>query len=338
MPVAPARTKSRRDLNPTALCYLPPLLVLSRAPLVPSTKKNRGDREKPVGEGRAPCYRERRTLSTFFGWGAFHTWARLFRSGVSCHGIQVLPGGLAARWVLRSFIPLEFPIMRVDILKQARYFLIAFLRSKHNPLVTKHPWRNEWEFAVLHSLRVEAYVQRILEREQHNLDHDDIVLLRLAAILHDIGRFEETDNHAETGAAIVNKWLQTQPALKNEISCVETLLGLIASHSEKEQPEEDYGKAVLKDADILDEIGILSVFMAANWVNHQSPFFFHQLRDRLVEFEIPFCERALAKLNTLGGKAMLNKKRAFIQMLITQLDDELSCDIEALGYLSEQSQ
>lgn len=225
--------------------------------------------------------------------------------------------------------------MSSDLLTEARKYLITFLEGKHNDYESRHPWRKGWEFVVLHSFQVEAYVQRILEHEQHALNTDEILRLRLAAILHDIGRLEQTDNHAKTGVELVDKWLQTQPGIKARIDSVEKLLELIGSHSEKDTSEPDFSKAVLKDADILDEIGILSVFMAANWIDPQSPFFFHQLRHRLEEFEIPFCERQFARLNTLGGRALLNEKKEFIRVLINQLDQELDCDAEARRLLSE---
>ncbi len=178
----------------------------------------------------------------------------------------------------------------------------------------------------MHSFRVETYVLKILERESHDLPEDEVVLLRLAAILHDVGRLELTDNHAELGREIVHTWLQNRPEVMHGISDTERLLELIGDHSDKEKVETDFSKAVLKDADTLDEIGAMSVFMAMNWLDHESPFFFHQLQRRLIEFELPFCEQKVGVLNTQGAREILKEKRAFIKAFIAQLADELECD------------
>jgi hypothetical protein len=101
---------------------------------------------------------------------------------------------------------------------------------------------------------------------------------------------------------------------------------MIASHSDKTSPEPDYSKAVLKDADTLDEIGMMSVFMAANWVDTQSPFFFHDLRQRLLDVEIPYCEKKLGVLNTRAAREILQERKAFLENFAAQIDDELQMD------------
>lgn len=73
----------------------------------------------------------------------------------------------------------------------------------------------------------------------------------------------------------------------------------------------------------------MSVFMAANWLDRESPFFFHQLKRRLIEFELSFCERTVGMLNTQGAREILEDKRAFIEAFIAQLVDELECGTDA---------
>ena len=178
----------------------------------------------------------------------------------------------------------------------------------------------------MHSLQVEAYVAKILEREPHQLSEVEIVLLRLAAILHDIGRLEITDNHAQLGAEIVAEWLSR--ALCDSLTRQQksSVLEMIAAHSNKGQAESNFSLAVLKDADTLDEIGVMSIFMCSNWIDKQSPFFFHDLRQRLLEFEIPFCEEKMEILNTKAAREILTEKRAFIENFIVQLENELEAD------------
>ena len=222
--------------------------------------------------------------------------------------------------------------MSKNILDEARAHLVHSLKGKHNGFETRHPWRKEWEFAVLHSLRVESYVLRILTRENHSLSEHEIILLRLAAILHDIARLDKRENHAASGAEIVEKWLQVHAGYNLSSSDTARVIELIADHSNKNVREQDFGKAVLKDADTLDEIGVMSIFMTSNWLESRSPFFFHDLRQRLIEFELPFCDRKLALLNTMGAKEILLAKKAFVEDFIAQLTDELQVD-DDLGSL-----
>jgi uncharacterized protein len=227
--------------------------------------------------------------------------------------------------------------MPTNILEEARLFLLHSLQGRQNQIESRHPWRRGWEFAVLHSLRVEAYVTRILALDQHSLSMEEILLLRLAAILHDINRLERRDEHARLGAESAKRWLTESSSQRLPDWDVERVVEMIADHSNKTSAEPDYSKAVLKDADTLDEIGMMSIFMAAHWVDSQSPFFFHDLRQRLLDVEIPYCDQKLAILNTEGAKQILREKKAFLERFITQINDELQADAKIEQMLLELS-
>lgn len=216
--------------------------------------------------------------------------------------------------------------MATQILEEARLFLLNYLRGRQSELESRHPWRIGWEFAVLHSLRVESYATKILAREDPSFSEEEETLLHLAAILHDIGRLEKREVHAKMGAEIAKRWLTESANHLVPANNVERVVEMIADHSDKTSPEPDYSKAVLKDADTLDEIGMMSVFMAANWVDTQSPFFFHDLRQRLIEVEVPYCERKLGVLNTKGAREILQERKAFLENFIAQINDELQID------------
>lgn len=216
--------------------------------------------------------------------------------------------------------------MSTNILDDARTYLFHSFKGKQSDFETKHLWRKDWEFAVLHSLRVESYAVKILAREPHSLSEHEIVLLRLAAIFHDLARMEDVENHAKLGAEIAEPWLRENCGSSLTGNDMERGLEMIADHSNKSVREQDFGKAVLKDADVLDEIGAMSIFMAGNWLERRSPFFFYELRQRLIEFEIPFCDKQLSLLNTDGAREILNEKKAFVENFIAQLTDEVEAD------------
>lgn len=214
----------------------------------------------------------------------------------------------------------------MEILEEARLFLVRSLQGKQNCSDSRHPWRRGWEFAVLHSLRVEAYAQKIMASEGQKLLEHESTLIRLAAILHDIGRLEKREGHARLGAEIAETWLRENAIHRLDSSDIELVVEMIAEHSNKTVPEQDFGKAILKDADTLDEIGAMSILMSGNWVEAQSPFFFYDLRRRLMDVELPFCDQKLAILNTNGAREILKEKRAFVEGFIAQITDELKAD------------
>lgn len=216
--------------------------------------------------------------------------------------------------------------MLTDILDEARQYLVTFLMGKANGLETRHPWRRGWQHIVLHSLRVESYVLRILKDEPHHLSEMECRSLRLAAILHDSGRLEKTENHATTGAEIARTWLLRDSPGRLQFVEIERVVELIADHSNKDQHEPDFGKAVLKDADILDEVGAMSVFMAGNWLDAGSPFFFYDLKRRLIEAEISFCDMQRSRLHTAAAGKILHNKKSIVESFIAQLDDELQTE------------
>ena len=217
----------------------------------------------------------------------------------------------------------------VDILREARLFLVESLKDQINPYETVHPWRKDWKYVVLHTLRVEQTVINILAQEQHSLTAEEIENLQLATILHDIGKFVNREQHAPVGAKIAGEWLKKQ-ALSED--AVLRIVDLIANHANKTGQEADYSKAVLQDADVLDEIGALSIFMTGNWVDRSSPFFFDLVKERIQSFEIRFCEDRMQVLNTAAAKKILQERQRFIKGFADQLQDELAsnCDIDDL--------
>jgi HD superfamily phosphodiesterase len=180
---------------------------------------------------------------------------------------------------------------------------------------------------VLHSLRVESYALQILAREPHPLSETEVKLVRLAAILHDIARLGDRRTHAQTGAEIAGKWLRSHADMlgADDIIRIERM---IANHPNKDLPDDDFCSAVLKDADVLDEIGVMSIFMASNWLEKESAFFFHELRRRIIERELPFCDHEMTRLQTNAAREILKEKKTFIENFVAQITDEIMLDGE----------
>lgn len=216
--------------------------------------------------------------------------------------------------------------MNLDVIRESKKFFVSYLKGKECGYETHYPWRKRWEFIVYHSLRVESYAIKILNGENHNLSDEEIELIRLSAILHDIGRINERDQHARISREIVEAWLKNNQRISSQIHNVDKLLYMIETHSDKDSKEEDFSIKVLRDADILDEIGVLSIFMASKRVDQSSPFFFNKLLERVKGFEINFCNQKMSMLNTITAKEVLRKKMDFINLFSDQLEDELEAN------------
>lgn len=214
--------------------------------------------------------------------------------------------------------------MNENILEQGKKYLVSYLKGKRINYETIHLWRNSWEFIVLHSFRVEAYVNKILAMENHTLSLNETLIIRLAAILHDIGRIHTRQEHALLSKNIINDWLIQDVSISLSSNEADKLLYLIGKHSDKEDGNKDYSLNVLRDADILDEIGVMSIFMTSNWIDKKNPYFFQMLQDRVENYEINFCDNAFKLLKTESAKILLNEKKDFVTLFYNQLKDELS--------------
>lgn len=220
----------------------------------------------------------------------------------------------------------------LPILTAARRYLSECLAGKQSPWETTHPWRKPWQFTYTHCLRVERLAIELLAAQVPALPADEVLALRLAAILHDIARLDPdeaaavaghpADGHAGRGAQIAAAWL-ARPDIAGQVPQPGLVIELIAQHSNKQQPPPHACHAILQDADTLDEIGAMSIFMCANWLDRSNPFFFQQLLERLKQRELVYCDRALGHLHTPAGQACLQNKRHFIEGFIAQLEQEL---------------
>jgi HD superfamily phosphodiesterase len=212
-------------------------------------------------------------------------------------------------------------IMSFDpILNEARLFLVASLKDQPTINMSAHPWRNNWKHLVLHSLRVESNVLMILDRELHTLTDEKIQIIRLAAILHDAGKYLDQRDHANTGADIAREWLMNHITIEET---VDRITQMIAVHGQKRKKELDFSTAVLKDADDLDEIGAISIFMTGNALKRKSPFYLNKVCRRINEVDVPNCETLLDQLRTEGAREIMRERLEFMKSFADQLIREL---------------
>lgn len=110
---------------------------------------------------------------------------------------------------------------------------------------------HDWQ----HNLRVMAMCERIGREEGADME-----VLRLAALLHDIGRAEERQTgecHAEISARLAGEWLSERSMTEAFISRVQS--AILAHRFCKDRPPHTLEEKILFDADKLDSIGAIGV-------------------------------------------------------------------------------
>ncbi|MBT3272749.1 MAG: HD domain-containing protein, partial [Spirochaetales bacterium] len=155
--------------------------------------------------------------------------------------------------------------------------LISHIRNKRNPVEATFPWRKSWEFVLHHSLRVEACAEQLLGSTVE-VTYSDRYLVSAACLLHDIGKLDVNLGHAKKSMEIVRMYIGSAKLyFMSEKVETDRLLMIIEGHSDKNQHDGDLISAVVKDADTLDELGFLSLMMAAEKANRGSHMFFHEI-------------------------------------------------------------
>lgn len=207
------------------------------------------------------------------------------------------------------------------ILREFREFLVSYLRGKENTEKRGYPWKESWQYVVSHSLRVESYAKELIELEG-GVSENENLLIRAAALMHDIGSLDDRRRHAKTGARIVESFCRNKQNITKALD-VKTLLSLILTHQKKDGKEKKLPYAILKDADILDELGAMSVFMISHQADEERYDYYAQVLKLLEKNEFGFFKKQEKRLSTLGARKMMRRKFAFIKQFALHLRDEL---------------
>ncbi|MEJ8544036.1 HD domain-containing protein [Brevibacillus borstelensis] len=113
---------------------------------------------------------------------------------------------------------------------------------------------HDWQ----HNLRVIGLCERIGREESADME-----ILRLAALLHDIGRAEERrtgECHAEISARLVPELLTEYAYSAEKVALVQQVI--LAHRFRKERPPTSLEDQILFDADKLDSIGAIGIARA----------------------------------------------------------------------------
>jgi len=209
----------------------------------------------------------------------------------------------------------------LELLKEIQ---IAHLSKYEVRYETKHPWRLHWKYTIQHAYRVERYVNQILDKDFGNMLESKKILIRAAALVHDIGKSQTRENHAVIGGEIIKDCIKNSKITFLTKDEEEELIYMISNHSNKENRDDsNIGLNVLIDSDFLDEIGMMSLIMSTNWIDKNNPNYYTLYQKRLEEMEIEYCKKGMNHLYTSMAKEILEDKLKFIRIANEQLKKEM---------------
>lgn len=208
--------------------------------------------------------------------------------------------------------------------------LTEYLRD--NVALSKNEYCNSdnWQFCIKHSLRVEKYTEKIRSSFDEFSD-SDVYTLQAAAVLHDIGKVVQNEDHGRIGAEIVRSIFDNTEYISSCGIDKERLISIIANHSDKEnENDRDLLSVILKDADVLDQVGAMSILMHATKHGYNSYDFYNEVLEDLISKELPYCEKEYLRLKTSTAKKIMNDKMKLVKSFIKQLTWEMVGDLRML--------
>lgn len=219
--------------------------------------------------------------------------------------------------------------MNTSVIAEARRILnTVFEEECQNPHNTHCD--DKIFFTVKHSLRVEQYAMMIQDAYPE-LTPTEVLTLRVAAILHDIGNAWQRDEHARVGAEAAARLFDQSAVLAQSGIEKGRLVRIIRGHSDKENiGDTDLVSIILKDADMLDMIGAMSILMHAAKHDFDDLHYFQHILHTLQTKELNYCLTESTRLRTKKAKEILEDKIKFIQMFILQLESEIFGETEHL--------
>lgn len=160
----------------------------------------------------------------------------------------------------------------------------------------------------LHTLRVLKWAERIQE-----LEGGDIEVIRIASILHDIG-WQEGENHAITSKRLAEEYLSSIHYDKDKLPIV---LEAIENHNSRKTDRQLHIESfIIMDADILDEVGALSIIWDAMAVAYEQEANYNIVYQRIKEYTKELKERAILLRTETGLKFYLERIKLIDDFLV----------------------
>ncbi len=204
--------------------------------------------------------------------------------------------------------------------------IIEQIREEAKRYFVGMPLSHDWT----HVERVYNLALKIAEKENANL-----FIVKLASLLHDIGRKEEMESRGEKDHTEVSLRLASEILERYQLNgqVAEEVLECISCHRfrNNEEPESLEAK-VLFDADKLDCIGAIGVARAYAWAGEQNIILYSDkdfLGTGYEEEHSPMTEftfklsKVKDRMQTQTGRKMAQKRHKYISSFFKRLKQEI---------------
>jgi uncharacterized protein len=199
--------------------------------------------------------------------------------------------------------------------------MIAYVRQfieEHDPIATKLAKRFPFRRLFDHCTRTLRWAQRIQEREG-----GDREIVEIAALFHDAGKCVDNtlEGHARAGAAICERYLVSQGFDPDKRARIVYIVRNHV-HSMRDVPL-SLEAQIVRDADLLDEVGALTVLWDAMAAGAEEPQSYTIAHQRIRAAYERLKARALCSLETETGRQFYRKRLDFLGQFVRELEYEL---------------
>ncbi|MBL4937253.1 HD domain-containing protein [Clostridium sp. YIM B02515] len=175
----------------------------------------------------------------------------------------------------------------------------------------RFPFRNRLE----HTLRVLKWAERIQKHEGGNMED-----LTMAILFHDTG-WDENIPHAEISARLVGEYLREKNFDESRLN---RIVAIVKKHSSKDIPSEELSleERIMIDADLLDEVGSLSIVWDSMAVALQDSPSYMKFYERN-KFYFKKLKNQTFLMKTETGRRFYDRQIEFLEHFINNLEFEL---------------
>jgi uncharacterized protein len=201
--------------------------------------------------------------------------------------------------------------------QQMAEFVKGYFES-HDPigteLITRFPFRRRFE----HCLRCSIWARRIALTE-----NADVEIAMISALFHDIGKSldQTAKNHGEVGAQICGDYLTSIAYAKGRKAKIVQIVRSHSSHTGESGTSLE--AIVVSDADLLDEIGAITVLWDAMACAAEDAPSYEKACDRITRAYARLKVELPDQLHTPTARQILKGRFLFIDSFLSNLEYEL---------------
>ncbi|MFA5062077.1 MAG: HD domain-containing protein [Patescibacteria group bacterium] len=193
--------------------------------------------------------------------------------------------------------------------------ILKYTERKVKDLLKNHPVPAH---GIGHVLRVTAWAEQIAKMEK-----EDIFLVKMAAILHDVGRTKEKSSgmqsaHWALSYEMCKDWFVTDPVLKFLSKKDKDIILYAVRYHWNDAANRHPAAWILRDADKMDGLGTISIKRAKEFYGNDE--FSWQIGMRLIFSNICFIRTKSARKLIKKYKMMEPVEKAYKKFLCSKLE------------------